>query len=216
VILLLGLSSGLVSFGQNSEIGNWLFYAGNQKFQTRYNFWNEIQYRNYNLAGDLQQLLLRGGIGYDLTDNNNNVLLGYGFILSENYTSADEKVSSKEHRVYGQFLTKQRSGICALTHRYRFEQRFINDDVRYRFRYFLALNIPLNKKELVARTIYFSAYNEVFLNNEVQFFDRNRLYGGIGYFLNDQVKLELGFMNQFVNGLGRNQFQITLFNNLPF
>ncbi len=51
---------------------------------------NEIQYRNYEFAGDLEQLLLRTGVGYNL-DNTTNLLLGYGYIKSENYINIQIK-----------------------------------------------------------------------------------------------------------------------------
>jgi len=65
---------------QESAIGNWLMYLGNQKINNRWNWHHEIQYRNYNFVGDLEQLLLRTGIGYNLSANNNNLLLGYTYI----------------------------------------------------------------------------------------------------------------------------------------
>ena len=71
---------------QQTDIGNWFLYLGNQKINNRWNWHNEVQYRNYNFAGDLEQLLLRTGIGYDLSENNNNVLLGYVYVYSEPYT----------------------------------------------------------------------------------------------------------------------------------
>ncbi|HMW26966.1 MAG TPA: DUF2490 domain-containing protein, partial [Ferruginibacter sp.] len=47
---------------QRSDAGNWFIYFGNQAINKKWNWWNEVQYRNYNFAGDLQQLLLRTGI----------------------------------------------------------------------------------------------------------------------------------------------------------
>jgi len=47
-------------------------------------------------------------------------------------------------------------------------------------------------------------------------FDRNRLYGAIGYVINKNFKAEIGFMAQTVEHSNRNQFQIAIFNNLPF
>ena len=67
-------------YAQKTDVGNWFIYFGNQKINNRWNWHNEVQYRNFNFIGDLQQLLLRTGIGYNLTENNNNILLGYGFI----------------------------------------------------------------------------------------------------------------------------------------
>ena len=198
--------------GQSSDLGNWLIYLGNKKISSKWNWHHEVQYRNYNAIGDLEQLLLRTGIGVNLSENNDNLLLGYGYILSENYTGVqDEKVAVNEHRIFQQFITRQRTGRVHLQHRYRFEQRWVESDFRLRFRYFLSLNVPLNQKELLDRTIYLSAYNEIFLNSEGTIFDRNRLYGGIGYKLNRLVRFELGYMNQFLENGSRDQVNIIAF-----
>jgi hypothetical protein len=200
---------------QESDLGNWMIYFGNKNFAERFNWHHEVQYRNYNAVGDLEQLLLRTGIGYNLTENNNNILLGYGFILGENYIDdTDVKNTVREHRIYQQFITRQKVSIVSLQHRYRFEQRFFEDDFKMRFRYFLSLNVPLNKKELTDKTLYLSAYNEIFLNTtQGNYFDRNRLYGGLGYKLNDKVKFELGYMNQFLPNNNRDQINIITFIN---
>lgn len=199
---------------QNSDLGNWMIYIGNKKLNSKWNIHNEVQYRNYNAIGDLEQLLLRTGIGYNLTENNNNLLLGYGYILSENYIgTTDEKMSVNEHRIFQQFTTKQTFWKIKLSHRYRFEQRFVEDDFKLRFRYFLGINVPLMKKESNKNTLYLSAYNEIFLNTESSVFDRNRVYGGLGYHLSNSIKLEIGYMNQFFESSGRDQINIITFVN---
>lgn len=197
---------------QDSNLGNWLIYIGNKKLDNGWNIHNEVQYRNYDAVGDLEQLLLRTGLGYNLTENNNNLLLGYGYILSENYVGeTDEKASVNEHRIFQQFTTKQKIGVVGLSHRYRFEQRFVEDDFKMRFRYFLGLNIPLQYKEDGENPLYFSAYNEIFLNTKSSIFDRNRLYGGLGYKFSKNLKLELGYMNQFFENSGRDQINVIAF-----
>jgi hypothetical protein len=202
------------SYAQDSQLGNWLLYFGNKKINNDWNWHNEIQYRNYNAIGDLEQLLIRTGIGYNLTENNNNILLGYGYILSQNYLDGlDEKVDVNEHRIFQQFITRQRVGIVSLQHRYRFEQRWIESDFRLRFRYFLGLNVPLTNKEMADNTFYLSAYNEIFLNTEDTIFDRNRLYGGLGYRLSGALRFELGYMNQFFSESGRDQINMVMFLN---
>ena len=202
------------SKAQDSNLGNWLIYIGNKKLNSKWNIHNEIQYRNYNAIGDLEQLLLRTGIGYNLTENNNNILLGYGYILSENYIDdSDAKVSVNEHRIFQQFTTKQLLWKVKLSHRYRFEQRFVESDFKMRFRYFLGLNIPLQYKEGGKNPLYLSAYNEIFLNTESSIFDRNRVYGALGYKFSDQLKLELGYMNQFFETSSRDQINLIAFVN---
>ena len=203
-----------LTFSQGSDFGNWMIYFGNNKLNEKFNIHNEVQYRNYNAVGDLEQLLLRTGLGYNLTPNNNNLLLGYGFIRSENYQNLDTKLVLNEHRIYQQFITKQSFGRVIFSHRYRLEERFVADDFKMRFRYFLATNVALNHKLLVPNTIYLSAYNEIFINAKNQLFDRNRIYGGLGYKVSNNLKLEIGYMNQrFFVG---NRDQINLIANFKF
>jgi len=167
--------------------------------------------------GDLSQLLVRTGIGYNLTENNNNILLGYGFINSQKYLSnSNEKVGTNEHRVFQQFITRQNFNKVFLQHRYRIEERFLPNDFQMRFRYFLGINIPINKPRLEKNAYYFSAYNEIFINAQQNIFDRNRLYGAIGYIFNKNIKMEAGYMAQTLESTNRNQFQIVIFNNIPF
>jgi hypothetical protein len=205
------------AYSQKSDTGNWFIYFGNQKINPKWNWHNEVQYRNYNIIGDTNQLLLRTGIGYNLSEENNNILLGYGFINTQKYIpNSDEKVDSVEHRIYQQFITKQKLGSVLVQHRFRIEERFLKDDFQMRFRYFLGVNVPINKKTMDKNTIYLSSYNEIFINAEDPFFDRNRLYGALGYVINKSFKVEAGFMAQTLEKTNRNQFQIVLFNNLPF
>lgn len=213
-LLLLLFFIPKASLSQSSNLGNWLIYIGNKKLDSKWNIHNEVQYRNYNVVGDLEQLLLRTGLGYNLTENNNNILIGYGYILSENYIGeTDDKISINEHRIFQQFTTKQSLWKVKLSHRYRFEQRFVESDFKMRFRYFLGLNIPLQNKEDSKNPLYISVYNEIFLNTESSVFDRNRVYGGLGYKFSNALRLELGYMNQFFENSGRDQINVIAFVN---
>jgi hypothetical protein len=202
---------------QNTDAGNWFLYFGNQKINKRWNWHNEVQYRNYNLAGDLEQLLLRTGIGYNLSENNNTVLLGYAFVHSEPYIAGtDKKSNTNEHRIFQQFITKEKFGRVNIQHRYRLEQRFMEEDYKMRLRYFLSLNVPLTKKEMEKNAVYASAYNEIFINTKPNYFDRDRIYGGVGYCFNKNFKVEAGVMTQILSSSSRTQFQVMFFNSLPF
>jgi hypothetical protein len=117
ILLLLSCTSlfGCL-YAQESAFGNWLIYFGNKQIDTRWNIHNEVQYRTYDWGGDLEQLMLRTGLGCNLTEKNNNLLLGYGYILSENYLDrSEDKVSVKEHRIFQQFIPDMRSApyLCS-------------------------------------------------------------------------------------------------------
>ncbi len=194
--------------GQNTGLGNWLVYIGNKQLNSKWNLHHEVQYRNYNALGDLEQLLLRTGLGYHLGAKS-NVLLGYGYINSENFIgNTDQERTIQQHRIFQQFITKQNIGRVKLQHRYRFEQRFIESDFRTRFRYFLGLAIPFKESKY-----YLSAYNEIFLNGDAAVFDRNRIYGGLGYQVQKNWKIEIGYMNQIFESSGRDQINLITFIN---
>lgn len=210
VVLIIALLPNL-SIAQDSNLGNWLIYIGNKKIDSKWNLHHEIQYRNYNAIGDLEQLLLRTGLGYKVADNA-NLLLGYGFIHSQNYTdNSSEKTNVNEHRIFQQFITKAKVGILSFQHRYRFEQRFVEENFKMRYRYFLGLNVPLSIDE--GDKTYLSAYNEIFINNKGSLFDRNRVYFGLGYKFNKALKMEVGYMTQIFNEGSRDQMNVLLFGN---
>ncbi|REC61759.1 DUF2490 domain-containing protein [Chryseobacterium pennae] len=211
---VLGLGS-VFTFAQKSDLGAWYMYFGNNKISKKLNWHNEVQYRNFDAVGDLEQLLIRTGVGYDLTENNNNVLLGYGFILSQPYVNGDKK-ENIEHRIFQQYITKQKFGRFNLQHRYRLEERFLEDDFRMRFRYMLGFNIPITQKEMLPKTLYASVYNEIFLHFNSPVFDRNRVYGALGYVINKNMRIEAGYMNQIQENRNRGQIQIGFYNNIPF
>ncbi|MDR4894638.1 MULTISPECIES: DUF2490 domain-containing protein [unclassified Chryseobacterium] len=205
----------ILTFAQKNDLGAWYMYFGNNKISKKLNWHNEIQYRNFDALGDLEQLLIRTGIGYDLTENNNNVLLGYGFILSQPYVNGEKK-ENIEHRIFQQYITKQKFGRFYLQHRYRLEERFLQDDFRMRFRYMLGVNIPITQKEMLPKTLYASMYNEIFLHFNSPVFDRNRVYGALGYVINKNMRIEAGYMNQIQENRNRGQIQIGFYNNIPF
>ena len=198
-----------ISISQNSDFGNWMIFLGNKEFKDKFNWHSELQYRNYNAIGDLEQLLVRTGVGMNLTEKNNNALLGYAYVRGENYDQTNtNKLVTEEHRVFQQFITKQSFGRFNFQHRYRFEQRFIKHSFRMRLRYFLAFQIPINNKEMTDKTSYIAAYNEVFLNTNHAIFDRNRLYLGAGYKFNNLIRVEVGYMNQVLMDFNRDQLNI--------
>lgn len=208
ILIIAFLSIPFAAKSQDSNLGNWLVYIGSKQLNSKWNLHHEVQYRNYNALGDLEQLLLRTGLGYNI-GSRSNLLLGYGYINSENFTgNGNEQITVEEHRIFQQFITKQSIGRVTLQHRYRFEQRFVERDFKTRFRYFLGMNIPFKESKY-----YVSAYNEIFLNGSSNVFDRNRIYGGLGYKVSKGIKIELGYMSQVFDTSSRDQINIITFVN---
>ncbi len=210
VIFCLGFSRA-----QDSDVGGWYMYLGNNKISKNINWHNEIQYRNYNWGGDLEQLLLRTGFGYNLTENNNNLLLGYGYISSRPYIDG-EKQTINENRIFQQFVHKFKINKFHFQNRYRLEERFIEDIYKTRFRFMMGVTLPLNHKDLREKTLYLIANDELFINFKSPLFDRNRYFAGLGYKINKYFRVEAGYLVQAYENDSRGQFQLTFGNSMPF
>lgn len=207
-----------ITYAQKSQFGNWFQYFGNNAITKKWSWWNEVQYRSYNFATDPEQILLRTGIGYNLTENNNNVLLGYGFVHSRSY-SGDTARSTNEHRIFQQYIYRHNVSRVFIQHRYRVEERFIGTTFKMRLRYLLGITIPLNKKMMEKYALYLSGYSEIFLNTVGTIFDRDRAYGGVGFFITKYLRVETGIMYQLYQPSEKSkrpQWQIAVFNNIPF
>lgn len=198
----------------SQQIGNWFSYLGGLDLSSKYTFHNELQYRNYDF-GQLEQFMFRTGIGVNLTEKNNNLLIGYACVLASPSVLSSREDLTQEQRMFQQFITKQHFGRVYIQHRYRIEERFLPNSFDLRFRYFLSANIALSNKELVDNTLYLSVYNELFISaSKENAFDRNRIYGGLGYQFNSKFKLELGMLDQVSQHTHRAQVQVTLFSQL--
>jgi hypothetical protein len=218
-ILLLGFI-GVINnsvIGQSNNVGTWFVYFGNQKINDKWNIQSDFQYRDYRFLGQRNQFLARAGLGYNLKPQNHNLLLGYAYIATDAYDEFDNNTSTKiEHRIYQQYLYKNKIGANSLTHRFRLEERFFPNEFGLRARYFISLQKPLGSKTIAKGNTYLSAYNELFVDIKDPKFDRNRLYGGLGYGITESLRIETGYMIQAQKNITRGQLQLIIVNNLPF
>jgi hypothetical protein len=218
-ILLLGFI-GVINnsvIGQSNKVGTWFVYFGNQKINDKWNIQSDFQYRDYRFLGQRNQFLARAGLGYNLKPQNHNLLLGYAYIATDAYDEFDNNTSTKiEHRIYQQYLYKNKVGANSLTHRFRLEERFFPNEFGLRARYFISLQKPLGSKTIAKGNTYLSAYNELFVDIKDPKFDRNRLYGGLGYGITESLRIETGYMIQAQKNITRGQLQLIIVNNLPF
>lgn len=217
--LLIGIFSiGLISFtnAQERDFRSWNVININQKIDENFSFQSDIQYRTWEDLDQLNQLLIRGGIGYDLTDNNNTVLVGVAYIATRNPISENDYTTFNEHRIYQQFNTKHKISKVNLNHRFRFEERLMNDDIFFRFRYQFNATLPLNKPSLMKNALFIKASNELFLNAiKTNEFDRNRLNFNLGYVLTPKLTIEAGYMKQHVKHTQTNHLMLGIILNNP-
>jgi len=202
-----------------SDVGAWYMYFFNAPFSdSQWGLQGDLQYRNWDLGGDLEQLLLRGGLTWRPKSGDAMFTLGYANITSGEFGSGSSTIS--EDRIYQEALLPQKIGERVyLRHRFRFEQRWVDDqDFRTRYRYALFIDVPFNREDLKKGAFYFAFYNELFINGqrdigngrEVEVFDRNRTYAALGYSLSDKLRLQGGYMYQYSDAVEKGQLQLSL------
>ncbi|MEL6122338.1 MAG: DUF2490 domain-containing protein [Bacteroidota bacterium] len=204
------------------QLGAWYMYFVNKKFNnSKFGIQGDYQFRYWNAGSDLEQILLRTGATYKADDH---LLLTLGYASITSGTFGESTNTSHENRVYQEALLSQRVGSrFLLTHRFRYEQRWVaNQDTRTRFRYNLFLNVPFNKESLERGAVYLALYNEIFINGQrdigddrqVEVFDRNRTYVGLGYSLAANLRVQGGWMKQTTDNWSKGQAQISLHHRL--
>lgn len=162
--------------------------------------WLEAQGRFSDDASRLGQLLLRPGIGYKVSPGT-TVFAGYAYVR----TDPVGPVRTTEHRIWQQVSWRALGDgkSTTLSGRSRLEQRFVNGtrDVGVRFRQLLRLTTPVSKSGVQA-----VGWSELFLGlNDTQAgqrtgFDRLRSFAGVSVPVGKSLRLEPGYMNEYVKG----------------
>lgn len=220
ITFILTSFSGIAQNGPDEDqLGGWYMYFFNHTFgESQFGVQGDYQFRFWEVGGDLEQILLRTGLTYRPKNANVLFTLGYGNITSGAF--GESKETSQESRVYQEALLPHKlTPRVQLTHRFRYEQRWVEgQDFRTRYRYNLFMNILFNKDKMEKKTVYLALYNEIFLNGQtdigdgrtVQIFDRNRTYLGLGYGLFDKLRIQVGWMKQTTANWAKGQTQLSL------
>lgn len=204
--------------GQNqteNELGNWLMYFGTHKISEKYSLHYETQLRNYEIISNFNQLLPRVGLNYHI-DESSIVTAGYAFIPTQNeFDKGWGKEMVTENRIWEQFILRNSINRVKIRHRYRLEQRWVKagDITTYknRARYMLSVKLPISKNE--ESPLFISLYDEIFLNISDNPFDQNRLFAALGYQVNKQMNIQLGYLRHRAGSLDLNRLQLALFLN---
>ncbi|MBT8261180.1 MAG: DUF2490 domain-containing protein [Bacteroidia bacterium] len=212
--IVLGFQNYTASAQETGEddFGFWAMYFGTNRVSEKLSIHTEAQFRFYEVASNFNQMLLRTGLNYHISDKA-MATIGYGYIETDpTFPEPDGEQNISENRIYQQFVLRNNVGKIKFSHRYRIEQRFISNpvtgnDTQHRARYFLRVTYPIND------TWFLTAYDEVFINLQEPIFGQNRLYGAIGYVANKNVSVQVGYLKNHFTGSNFDRLQIGIFWN---
>lgn len=192
----------------------WITYQGNHKLTSKWGLHTEYQWRRADYFQDWQQSLARIGLDYHF-HSNAFLSAGYGNIITFQYGNMPVNHSFNEHRIWEQFTQTSTVGRISLQHRYRLEQRFLENYVksgsdivrsgtlfRNRIRYRALAYIPLNNSSMTDKTLFININDEVFLGFGqgigTNILDQNRLQIALGWKFNASCMIQAGYLNQYV------------------
>ena len=193
----------------------WISYLGNHKITTKWGVHTEYQWRRSDGFQNWQQSLLRLGFDY-FASSNLSATAGYAWIVTFPYGEQPVGHEFQEHRIWEQVNLKSKYGRFEIQHRYRLEQRFLENWIkgaegiytksdnlfRQRIRYRFMIQVPLTKKELTDNTLFLNVNNEPFIGFGKgigkNILDQNRFNASLGWRFSKDFNIQLGYLNQFI------------------
>ncbi|WP_437373583.1 DUF2490 domain-containing protein [Maribacter litoralis] len=227
VITALVLLTSILSTNAQSELtgeddfGSWFMYFGTNKIADRWSIHTEAQFRYYEMASNFNQTLLRTGLNYHINPDA-IATLGYGFIDTDpTFTEFDEISSNNlvrnnsisEHRIFEQFILKNKVWEFKFEHRYRLEQRFVQNNYTgegstlHRARYRIQMTLPLTD------IFFLNFYDEIFINLQDSAFGQNRAYAALGVNVTEDLSMQFGYLKNHFTGANFDRLQIGVFYN---
>lgn len=209
IVFLIALSFLSITNAQETgedKLGAWYMYFGTFKVSEKLSIHSEAQFRYFETTSNFNQMLLRTGLNYHINPDA-VATLGYGYITTDGtFEELPNVVNSKENRIFEQFILKNKVGQFQFEHRYRLEQRFLENngatDTQHRARYRLQVKLPLTD------IFFLNFYDEVFINLQDDAFGQNRLYGALGVNVTENLSVQAGYL--------KNHFAKTNFDRLQF
>lgn len=177
--------------------------------------WFDGQWRRMGVGAEPQQLRLRPGVQVTLTPGV-RVAAGYAYIATAPYGEAPIAAPTREHRTWQQLSLSHRAGPLTVSHRYRWEQRWLASQTstgdaltpfsyQQRARYMVRGQGPLTNLTWRGRPVLGFVWDELLLpvghGDPSVRLTQNRIGAGVGLPLDARQRVEIGYMNLW-NALG--------------
>jgi len=193
------------------SFNTWWFTTARYNVTERWNVTGLVFVRRANGLADWQQYLIRPNVGFAI---NKQLEVGLGYTHARMFPYGNQPVPMEftENNIFEQLILRQKAGKVGLMHRFRLEQRFLDHverspesgpyikgkDYKNRFRFRIDGMIPVAFKD----RLFVGLYNELFVHLQdvmlLDAFDQNRAYIGLGYQMNQKLRLELGVLHHYL------------------
>jgi hypothetical protein len=186
----------------------WYQLFAEHRLDARWTLLGEAQVRRADIPGRApQQLLLRTGLQREV--GGARLAAGYAYAGTSVYGEAPAAAPFDEHRAWQMLQVGHRTGAVAWAHRFRTEQRWIEQTTagtpwRFRQRARVMTRATVDAPSLgvpIARA-YVTPWGELLLQTgatpDGQVFDQSRLALQAGYRLSPRLRVEAGYLQQLI------------------
>lgn len=208
-----------INFAQETgedKLGSWFLLSVKNQVADDLSVSTIIQKRFYEFLDNEQAFFFSIGFNYKI---NNKLTLteGFGYLESQPFLKNQEFVTTFDRRIFEQLTYSEKIDRLQINQRFRVEHRWIsksgNTDFESRFRYQLWFRYPLNHKTVTNNTLFISSFDEILLNFQGDAFSQNRIFGGLGYQVNKDIRFEGGYMKNSFRGRNFDRVWLMLFIN---
>jgi hypothetical protein len=196
----------------------WLGYFNQTRLSDKFSLWLDLHARRTDFLDRWATTIVRPGLTYHISDHT-RFTAGYAY-ASHWPASKNEETVRPEHRLWQQINWSGKSKRLQTNQWVRLEERFnrniANDELQeghhfnFRARYMVALMVPLTADAIAPGVPFLVLNEEVHVNfgKEIvyNYFDQNRLFGGVGYQFSKSFNAQLGYMNVFQQTAAGNKF----------
>lgn len=216
-------STALPAQAADVQQTGWAAWFNTYKFTDQVGLISDVQLRSRDEWAGPRNLLIRPGLSWYFAPGQ-SLTLGYAYVGTFNPDAPD----AVEHRIWQQYLSTYKIDRLRVSQRLRLEERFIGrpnatDVQSTRFRWFSRMVLPLDGSANWVSGPFVALQNEAFINLSNRddlngkFFDQNRAYLAFGWRLNPTTDVEIGYLNQYINGRSRDTvnhvLQVALYTN---
>ena len=188
------------------EQSGWLAWFNTAALGPEISLISDVQLRSRDDWAGPRNLLVRPGLAWTVA-RGHTLSAGYAYIGSYPANAPD----TTEHRSWQQYVYSRALPFGSLAQRFRLEQRFIGraggpDVYSDRLRWFSRSVIPLDGVMPLKHGAFMALQNEVFVNLSSRdrlngrVFDQNRAYIAFGWRSGPLADMEVGYLNQWING----------------
>lgn len=216
LLLILTFTQVSAQVQKASHSSSWNSFIPKVKIDNSFYIASEFHFRRTNFLKDWEQFIIRPAIHFKKNETY-DFALGYSYIRNYLFSDFSIPINANEHNIWQQVQLSHAQGKINFKHRFRLEERFIDqivtvsnggykiDGNKYnnRFRYRFTLTRPI-LKITENKSVSIKVFDEIFMNLEdgirPKSFNQNWFYIGLDYPITYRVVLGMGYHNIGLQG----------------